>query len=84
MAAAKPALDLAPSYAMMEGYVAARVIVEAARKAGVSPTRQKLMAALEGLEVDLGGYIVNYRANRASGSRFVELSIINQAGRIVQ
>lgn len=84
VAAAKAGPDAQPSYAMMEGYVVARVIVEAARKAGAAPTRQKIAAALEALEVDLGGYGLNYRVNRASGSRFVELSIINQTGRIVQ
>jgi len=83
-AGAKGNPDAAPSFAMMEGYIAARVIVDAARKAGAAPTRQSFIAALETLDVDLGGYRVNYRTNRASGSHYVELSIINQAGRIVQ
>lgn len=84
VAASKGSLDVPPSYAMMEGYIAARVIVEAARRAGPAPSRQKLTAALETLEADLGGYGLNYKVNRVSGSRFVELSIINQTGRIVQ
>lgn len=73
------------SYAMMEGYITAKVIVEAARRAGARPTRESLTAALESIDnLDLGGYVVGYQSGRRSGSRFVELSIISAAGRIRQ
>jgi ABC-type branched-subunit amino acid transport system substrate-binding protein len=73
------------SYAMMEGYIAARVIVEAVRRQGANPRREAMAAALDSMEnLDLGGYAVGYRPNARSGSRFVELSIITGAGRIRQ
>ncbi|MCU7370104.1 ABC transporter substrate-binding protein [Paucibacter sp. O1-1] len=73
------------SYAMMEGYIAAKVIAEAVRRAGGRPTREGLAAALDRMDgFDLGGYLIGYRAGQRSGSRFVELSIISASGRIRQ
>lgn len=73
------------SYAMMEGYIAAKVIAEAVRRAGARPTRDGLVAALDSIDgLDLGGFLVSYRAGQRSGSRFVELSIISASGRIRQ
>lgn len=72
------------SYAMMEGYIAAKVIVEAARRMGVHATREGFVQALDALDaVDLGGYLIGFRHNMRSGSKFVELSIVT-AGRIRQ
>ena len=72
------------SYAMMEGYVNARVIVEAMRR--TQPlTREKLAASLRGLDAfDLGGYWVTYRPGSQAGSKFVDLSIVNASGRVTQ
>jgi branched-chain amino acid transport system substrate-binding protein len=43
------------SFISLEGFVNAKVIVEAVRRAGVNPTRMSLRAALEGMRnVDLG------------------------------
>lgn len=73
------------SFAMMEGYVAAKVIAEAVRRTGGRPTRENLVSALESIEgLDLGGYTVGYRGGHRGGSRFVELSIISATGRIRQ
>jgi len=78
-------LEVPVSYAMMEGYIAAKVIVEAVRRQGARPTREGTAAALDGMEsFDLGGYAVGFRPNMRSGSRFVELSIISGAGKIRQ
>lgn len=73
------------SYAMMEGFIAAKVIVEAVRRQGARPTREGLVAALDAMDhVNLGGYIVGFKPGMRTGSRFVELSIISGAGRIRQ
>ena len=73
------------SYAMMEGYIAAKVIAEAVRRAGSRPTRESVAAALDGIDsLDLGGHTVGYRAGQRTGARFVELSIISASGRIRQ
>lgn len=71
-------------FAMMEGYIAGKVIVEAVRRAGARATREGVASALESLDgYDLGGYQISYR-NGHAGSRFVEMSIVSGTGRILQ
>lgn len=83
--AATPSLEVPPSYAMMEGYIAGSVIVEAVRRMGPKVSREGFSSALESLDnADLGGYKVSYKPGNRSGSRFVELSIVTDAGRIRQ
>lgn len=78
-------LEVPVSHAMMEGYIAGRVIVEAARRAGGRASREGLMAALDNLSnFDLGGYLVNFQPGQRSGSRFVELSIVSSDGKVRQ
>lgn len=74
------------SYVMMEGYIAGRVIVEAVRRQGRTPTREGTIAALGALnDYDLGDYIVGFGSGGArSGSKFVELSIVSSSGKIQQ
>ncbi|EXI75643.1 MAG TPA: ABC transporter substrate-binding protein [Candidatus Accumulibacter phosphatis] len=74
-----------PSYYGIEAYVMAKVLVEALRKAGKDPTREKLVAALESMQShDLGGYRVSYSANDRTGSRFVDLTVIGSGGRVLR
>nr|WP_314708008.1 ABC transporter substrate-binding protein [uncultured Comamonas sp.] len=72
------------SYPMMEGYVNAKVLVEAMRR--TQPlTSEKLADSLRILNaVDLGGYWVSFRPGSQSGSKFVDLSIVNAQGRVTQ
>lgn len=78
-------LETPVSYAMMEGYIAAKVIVEAIRRQGSNPTREGMVAALDSMNsFDLGGYVVSYKPGVRGGSRFVELSIISGTGKIRQ
>lgn len=80
-----PDKDAPVSYAMMEGYINAGVIAEAVRRQGRSPTREGMSLALDRIHnFDLGGYVVSFKAGQGFGSRFVELSIVNSAGRIRQ
>jgi branched-chain amino acid transport system substrate-binding protein len=77
--------DTAVSYAMMEGYIAAKVIVEAVRRQGARPTREGMSSTLDAMtSFDLGGYLVGFKPGMRSGSRFVELSIISSNGKIRQ
>jgi branched-chain amino acid transport system substrate-binding protein len=78
-------LEAPVSYAMMEGYITARVIAEAVRRQGRNPTREGMAQALDGIDrFDMGGYLIAYRPGNRSGSRFVELTIVSSAGRIRQ
>lgn len=72
--------ELSP--AMLEGYAAAKVLVEALRRAGPNPTRAKLQVALEGLKsYDIGGLEVSYGPDDRTGLDFADLSIIGSDGK---
>jgi len=78
-------LEVPVSYAMMEGYIAARVISEAIRRQGSRPSREGTVLALDGMShFDLGGYVISFKPGQHSGSSLVELSIVTSAGRIRQ
>jgi branched-chain amino acid transport system substrate-binding protein len=80
MARAKGAADVSP--AMLEGYAAAKVLVEALRRAGPKPSRERIQAALEGLgKFDIGGLEVNFSPQDHTGLDFADLSIITADGR---
>lgn len=72
-----------PSYAALEGFVAAKLMTEAIRRAGPHPTRERIVAALDAMHgVDLGGITVNYSPTDHDGSNFVELTIVGRNGAI--
>ena len=79
----KGAAALTP--AMLEGFVGAKVLVEGLRRAGKDATRERVLAALEGMRnFDIGGLEIGYAANDHTGLDFVDLSIINQNGRFAR
>ena len=88
----KEAIDLAQaskkgdiSPAMLEGFAAAKVLVEALRRAGPKPTRDKIQTALEGIrKFDLGGLEVSYSPTNHTGLDFADLSIISGDGRFMR
>ncbi len=83
--AGAPKLEVPVSYAMMEGFIAGKVIVEAVRRQGARPTREGVVATLDAMDsYNLGGYVVGFKPGMRSGSRFVELSIVSASGRIRQ
>lgn len=80
-----PSLEVPVSYAMMEGYIAARVISEAVRRQGSRPSREGTVLALDSMgSFDLGGHLISFKPGQRSGSSFVELSIVTNAGKIRQ
>lgn len=73
------------SYYGMEGYLMARTMIEGLKRAGKDLSREKLVASLESMSgADLGGYRINYGPNTRLGSRFVELTVIGQGGKILK
>jgi branched-chain amino acid transport system substrate-binding protein len=72
------------AFAAMEGYIAARVLVEALQRAGKGLSRESFMAALSARPFDLQGYTVDFTGGKRSGSAFVELSQVTDSGRFVQ
>ncbi len=73
------------SFTSLEGFIAAKVLVEGLRRAGRDLTREKLVAALETMnDYDVGGFSVTYTPADHSGSRFVELTAIGKDGAFVR
>ncbi len=72
-----------PNYSSMEGFVAAKTVVEALRRMGASLTQEALVAALESLrQYNLGGFFVDFGPQKHAGSRFVDLTILSGDGRV--
>jgi len=72
-----------PNYSSMEGYVAAKLFTEGMRRAGRSLSRDSLIAGLETVQGhDLGGFVVGYSAHSHVASRFVDLSMLTDDGRV--
>ena len=68
------------SYAIIEGYIPAKVIVEAVRRLKGKSTRDGMIVALNSIDnYDLGAYVVGFEPGALAGSKFVELSIIARA-----
>ncbi|WP_269630359.1 ABC transporter substrate-binding protein [Pelomonas sp. BJYL3] len=83
LAKAKGYDELTP--AMLEGFAAAKVLAEALRQAAPQFTREKVLAALEGLRrFDLGGLEISYGPGDHSGLDFADLAIIGADGRFVR
>ncbi len=73
------------SQAAIEGFAAAKVLVEGLRRAGRGLTRASLVTALEGIRnLDLGGVMLSYGPQDRTGAEFVEMSIIDARGEFLQ
>lgn len=76
-------VNLSP--AMLEGFASAKVLVEALRRAGPKPTRERIQAALEGMtRFDLGGMEISYSTTNHTGLDFADLSIIGTSGKFLR
>jgi ABC-type branched-subunit amino acid transport system substrate-binding protein len=70
------------SFNGLEGFITAKVLVEALKSTGKDVTRQKFVRAVEGItELDLGGYFVSYSPTNHNGSSYVDITVINKDGR---
>ncbi len=68
--------------AMLEGFAAAKVLVEALRRAGRDPTPERIKTALEGFKrVDIGGLEITYSPTDHTGLEYSDLSIIGSDGK---
>jgi len=77
--------DQSPSYESMEGYIAAKTLVEAVRRAGKgwdTPGLQKTMASMT--DYDVGGFRINLRAGIRDSVRAIDLVTITPDGKIVR
>lgn len=74
-----------PGFGTLEGYIAAKVMVEGLRRAGRNLTRDSFIKAMESIqEHDVGGFKVHYGPGQRYGSKFVDLTIISRDQRFVR
>ena len=74
-----------PSFSSLEGFINAKVLVEALRRSGRKLTREGFVAALESMRgYDVGGMTVDYEASIHPGSRFVDVVVVGSRGQFVR
>jgi branched-chain amino acid transport system substrate-binding protein len=82
-AARKGGADYQVNFSSMEGYLAAKVMVEGLRRGPARPTRDTLIASLETVrDESFGGFNVAFSPANHVASRFVELSMLTADGRV--
>jgi ABC-type branched-subunit amino acid transport system substrate-binding protein len=73
------------SFTSLEGFIAAKVLVEGLRRTGPDLTRERFIAAMEQIrDFDVGGFVVNFTPTDHSGSKFVELTVIGKDERFLR
>ena len=61
------------------------MLVEALRRAGLNPTRAKMVKSLESMgSFDTGGITVGYSPINRIGSRFVEVTVVSRTGKLLK
>ena len=82
---AKRAGNVDVNFSSLEGFIAAKVLVEGLRRAGRDLTRERFVASMEGMNnVDLGGFNVGFSATNHNASRYVDLSMIGREGKFLR
>jgi ABC-type branched-subunit amino acid transport system substrate-binding protein len=79
----KGGADYQANFSSMEGYLAAKVMVDGLRRAGGKPARESLINGLESLgDQSYGGFSVSFSPADHVASTFVELSMLTGDGRV--
>ncbi|MGA8391785.1 MAG: ABC transporter substrate-binding protein [Burkholderiaceae bacterium] len=77
--------DQSPSYESLEGFIAARALAEAVRRAGKGFDRARLQAAMTAMtDYDVGGFRINLRAGVRDSARTIDLVTIRPDGKVVR
>jgi ABC-type branched-subunit amino acid transport system substrate-binding protein len=73
------------SFTSLEGFIAAKTLVEGLRRTGGDLTRERFINAMETLrDYDLGGYWITFTPASHNGSKFVELTVIGKDERFLR
>ena len=77
--------DQTPSYESLEGFIAAKTLAEAVRRAGRGFDKAKLQASMAGMtDYDVGGFRINLRAGMRDSVRAIDLVTITPDGKIIR
>jgi branched-chain amino acid transport system substrate-binding protein len=69
-----------PGFVSLEGYLVGRLVIEGLKRVGGEPTREKLLDAIAGAPLDLGGIRLNYGPAKNQGSDQVYFTILQADG----
>lgn len=80
-----PPKDAIVNHTFVEGYLGAKLLTEALRRAGPNPTRKKLRDALESIrDYDVGGLHVGFSPTSHNATHFVDITILNREGKLLR
>lgn len=74
------------TFSSLEGYIAARVLVEGLRRARRNLTREKLIRALESINArnyNGGGYAINFSPDNHNASLYVDMAAMTSGARFL-
>ena len=77
--------DQTPSYESLEGYIAAKTLAEAVRRAGKGFDKAKLQSTMAAMsDYDVGGFRINLRAGLRDSVRAIDLVTITPDGKVIR
>ena len=77
--------DQSPSYESLEGFIAAKALAEAVRRAGKGFDKARLQASMATMtDYDVGGFRINLRAGMRDSVRAIDLVTITPDGKIIR
>jgi ABC-type branched-subunit amino acid transport system substrate-binding protein len=69
-------------FTSLEGFIAAKALVEGLQRAGKNLTREKFIAALESIhKFDLGDFLISFSPTDHGDAQYVDLTIIGASGK---
>ncbi|HEY9105765.1 MAG TPA: ABC transporter substrate-binding protein [Roseateles sp.] len=71
--------ELTPAH--IEGFAAAKLVVEAIKRAGKDISRDNLVKSLDGARIDLGALQVHYTEKDHTGLEYTDVSIVGEDGK---
>jgi branched-chain amino acid transport system substrate-binding protein len=82
---AAKAASVEGNYTKLEGYIAAKTFAEALRRAGRELSRERFITAVESIrDWNLGVMSLDYGPKDHIGSKFVELTLLNEDGKVIR
>jgi branched-chain amino acid transport system substrate-binding protein len=77
--------DVKISFSGFEGYLTARMVVEALHRAGAKPTREKVLRALLDMgRYDMGDYFVQYSPEQRRVQSSIDITSIGTSGKLIR
>jgi len=72
------------NFSSLEGFIAAKIFVEGLKRAGKNLSRDRLISALESINIgnyDAGGFDIAFSPSNHNGSKYVDMTVISKDGK---